>query len=171
MKKAIFAKFKYARRPSTHENALSNNFRCGASSCVHENSFYSDFRCAGASYAHEKALSNNFRCGASSCAHENALSNNFRCGASSSAHENTFSTLSGDRVQYKQKNTHIMGWAFYKIGMTGLEPATSRTPCERSTKLSYIPIDKSNFYSVCLKYTTCITIQNFFSFSSFYNTD
>src|SRR5699024_9920560 len=151
--------------------ARTGNSRCGGRTSAHENALSNNFRCAASCCAHEKALSNNFRCAARSCAHENALSNNFRCGASSSAHENTFSTLSGDRVQYKQKNTHIMGRAFYKIGMTGLEPATSRTPCERSTKLSYIPIDKSNFYSVCLKYTTCITIQNFFSFSSFYNTD
>lgn len=39
----------------------------------------------------------------------------------------------------------------FKIGMTGFEPATSRTPSEHATKLRYTPKDMFNGESIYIK--------------------
>lgn len=43
-----------------------------------------------------------------------------------------------ERQKRKNQPNVFFGW-FSSIGMTGFEPATPRTPCVCSTKLSYIP--------------------------------
>ncbi len=57
--------------------------------------------------------------------------------------ENGIINMLGNNIKNKKSSQQQMDWKpiiFKQIGVTGFEPATSRPPAERATKLRHTPI-------------------------------